>query len=431
MSVPLTKERLYYRCPTPQILMAAEIEGKFSEDALKTAVKKAVSRHELLSCKVIEEAGKVVFAKNDAPREPEIRFETEPFCWNAAVSAEEGRIFRYEEGELIRFRVYPAENGAVLLCSANHMVGDGLSFVYLFRDILTALGNPAAALSPAPLHLCDPKELTRRVKLPFSIRMMASGVERQWKKNGKQFTFADYEKLYTSYWSKRETAVLDAVFEPEETAALADWCHENGVTVNTALAAAFLLAAEESSVGVAVSVREKGYEGLGNFATGVSVDYFPSVDTGFDERTRELHALLHKKYDDPQSMLFLMKFMDALSPSLIDGAYFNAFGGYENPIAQRAAIMFGFRGTSKGVNLTNLTKLPIPAAYGACTLKSLSFVPPLVPGSQRLVGAATLNGRMCVTMHYDQKEEESMRECFSRAIGSLKRQAAGLAKDAE
>ena len=39
MSVPLTKERLYYRCPTPQILMAAEIEGKFSEDALKTAVK--------------------------------------------------------------------------------------------------------------------------------------------------------------------------------------------------------------------------------------------------------------------------------------------------------------------------------------------------------------------------------------------------------
>ncbi|MEA4822594.1 MAG: hypothetical protein VB111_00570 [Clostridiaceae bacterium] len=424
MSTPLTKERLYYRCPTPQVLMAAEIEGEVPDKALKAAIAKVFARHELLHCKVVEEAGTVVFAGNASPREPEIIYEEGPFTWNAAVSAEERRIFRYEEGELCRFRVYPSENGVVLLCSGDHLLGDGMSFVYLFRDILTALGNPSAPLEPMPIRLCDPKALTRRVKLPFAVRLMSSTVNRQWKRTGKTFSYADYEKLYTSYWGSRATAVLDAVFEPDETAALIDWCHANGVTVNSALAAAFLLAAEESSVGVAVNVRDKDYEGLGNFATGVSVDYFPSVDTGFDERARELHALLYKKLDDPQSLYFLLKFMDTIAPSLIDGAYFNAFGGYEHPIAQRAAVMFGFRGSAKGVNLTNLTKLPIPTVYGAYRLKSISFVPPLVPGSHRLVGAATLDGRMCVTMHYDQKEDESMRSCFTRAIGYLKRQTA-------
>ncbi len=424
MSIPLTKERLYYRCPTPQVLMAAEIEGEVSDKALKAAIAKVTARHELLRCKVVEEAGNIVFRENTSPRETEILFETEPFTWNAAVAAEERRIFRYEEGELCRFRVYPAENGAVLLCSGNHMLGDGMSLVYLFRDILTALGNPDAPLEPMPIRLCDPKALTRRVKLPFAVRLMSSSVNRQWKKSGKTFSFADYQKLYASYWDSRATAVLEDSFEPDETAALTGWCHANGVTVNSALAAAFLLAAEESSVGVAVSVRDKDYEGLGNFATGVSVDYFPAVDTGFGERTRELHALLYKKLGDPQSLYFLLKFMDAVAPSLIDGAYFNAFGGYEHPIAQRAAVMFGFRGSTKGVNLTNLTKLPIPTVYGAYRLKSISFVPPLVPGSQRLVGAATLGGRMCVTMHYDKKEEDSMRDCFNRAIGYLKRQTA-------
>lgn len=427
LSLKLTKERLYYRCPTPQILMAAAIDAssdRLTDEILRSAITRALSRHALLNCRILQDAnGEVSFTENPEPRLPEIVRETAPFDWNTVVSEEESRIFRYEDGELLRFRVFPTESGVLLFCSANHMIGDGTALVYLFRDILTALSQPQNPFPQADLQLCDPKEFGKSVKLPFSLRMMSRGINAQWKRSGKAFTFADYENLYRSYWQKHSTLVLSHTFELEETAAMTDWCHREGITVNTALGAAFLLASEESGLGVAVSIRDKesGYEGMGNYATGVSVNYFPSAETGFAERARELHALLRKKLDDPKALYFLLKFMDCVSPTLLDGAYFAAFGGYTNPIAQRAAGMFGFSGGKRGVNLTNLTKLPIPTDYGAYRLKELAFVPPLVPGCERLVGVATLDGRMSVTMHFDRKREDDMQECFQKAIATLSR----------
>ena len=433
MEIKLTKERLYFRCPTPQLLMAAELRGDgLTAEALKSAVHRAAAGHALLRCRVLLEGNEAVFTDSVEAPPPEVRFETEPFSWDAAVAAEEKRIFHPEDGETCRFRIYPAagEGGLVLLCSATHLVCDVQGLTYLFRDILKALAEPERVWTPQEPQLYDPAEYARAGKLPFALKIMISTLNRQWRREGKTFTSAEYAAMFDRYWSKLDTAVQACTFDKAETERLCKWCDENDVSLNTALAAAFALAAEESGVGLGLTVREKGYTGLGNFSTGVSADFFPSADTSFAERVRDLEYQFRRKLLDPKLRYFQLSFMSRISPELTDAAYFAAFGGYTNRFAAQAAGMFGFTGQSRGVSLTAAGELPIPVEYGPYRLEGLSFVPPLVPGCQRLLGAGILNGRLSVTMHYDRSRDEDMRACFEKAIGTLKRQGKAEA-DAE
>ena len=422
MEALLTKERLYFRSPTPQLLMAGEIEGEFTREALETAVRRAVSRHALLRCRVELRGKDAVFTDREPAPDPEIVWETEPFSWNAAAAAEEKRAFRAEEGELIRFRAYPGESFVTLLCSATQLVCEAESLIWLFRDILAALAAPETAPSAAPLQLYDPAAMTGRVRLPLATKLMLHTLKGQWKKTEKTFGPDEYAAMYEKYWANRATAVSDYVFDAEETAALTRWCGEQGIALGSCIAAAFALAAEESGVGLAFSVRPDGYEGMGNYGTGVSTDFFPSADTGFAERARELHGQFQRKLSDPAGRGFLLAVMDRMPPTLLDASYFAAFAGFQNPPASQAAAMFGLRGGSRGVNVNCLDAIGIPAAYGALRLRNLSVVPPLVPGCQRLVGAVLQDGCLSLTMRYDAEKAEDMRNCFEKAAATLRRQ---------
>ncbi len=423
MAIKINKERIYFRGPSATVLFVAAIEGSVPDSALTSAVRKACARYRVLSCKLIQDdAGEAFFVPCDPPRAVEVIADPEPFDWDRIVREEEKRVFRFEDGEFVRFRIFRGEDTTLLL-SGHHLAGDANAWVFLLRDIMTCLSDPDTTLPEIPITLCDPDTAAHGVKLPLSIRLMVKTVNGQWKRGGRQFSFEDYETLCQKYWEQRDTSVLKAVFQPEETEKLLAKCRELDITVNSALAAAFVLGAQESSVGVAVNVREKGCETLGNYATGISVDYFPDADTSFDTRAQEVHAAIYQKLSDPKARGFLLKFMSLIAPTLIDAAYFSAFGGYANPIASRAAQMFGFTGTPKGVSLTNLARLPIPCAYGKYRLREVVFVPPLVPGASRLVGAAALDGALCLTMHFDARETDRMQEDFSRAVGYLRRMA--------
>ncbi len=424
MESKLTKERLYFRCPTPQLLMAGEIEGAVSEEALRAAIQCAVSRHALLGYRVLRRDKDVVFTDREAAPAPEIVWEAQPFSWGAAVSAEEKRMFHAENGELIRFRVYPGENGPTLLCSATQLVCEAESLIWLFRDIMTALAAPDADPGTAPLQLYDPASVTRRVRLPLATKMMLLTLNGQWKRSERQFDDEEYAALFEKYWENRGTGVAECRFDADETAALQSWCGEQGIALGSCIAAAFALAAEESGVGLAFSVREDTYEGMGNFATGVSTDFFPSADTGFAERARELHGHFRRKLGDPRSRCFLLAVMDRMTPSLLDASYFVAFSGFQNPAAAQAAAMFGLRGSGRGVNVNCVDTVSIPAEYGGFRLRSLSVVPPLVPGCQRLAGAVIQDGCLNLTMRYDIGRAEEMQNCFDKAEATLRRQTA-------
>ena len=93
-----------------------------------------------------------------------------------------------------------------------------------------------------------------------------------------------------------------------------------------------------------------------------------------------------------------MQFMNGLSGTLVDAAYFSAFDSYKNKSAKMTAKMFGYSKNPQGISITNLTKIPIPTEYGTNRLSNYLCIPPLVPNLKMVVGISTLDESMSITM---------------------------------
>ena len=85
----------------------------------------------------------------------------------------------------------------------------------------------------------------------------------------------------------------------------------------------------------------------------------------------------------------------------------------------------GYRGPKKSaLGVTNLTVLPLQTDYGPFGIEQLTFVPPAVSYTQRVIGAATLCGQLCLTYHL-MRDDAQERRFFKQAIDALA-QDAGL-----
>lgn len=171
-------------------------------------------------------------------------------------------------------------------------------------------------------------------------------------------------------------------------------------------------AKELSDVGHAASIREKGYTGMGNFATGISTKYQYNENLSFWENAKNVQKLLYEKLQSPAKKYFLLQFMGQIEPTLIDAIYFAACSDYSNATAITFAKMFGYAENPKGISITNLTRLPIAEDYGKFKMTDYTFVPPLVLNSQRIIGVASFGHRMNIALHLNKDQSVEMHRAF-------------------
>lgn len=152
-------------------------------------------------------------------------------------------------------------------------------------------------------------------------------------------------------------------------------------------------------MGMAANIREKGFNGMGNYATGISIKYHYNEKLDFTENARQVQDLIYGKLNDASKKYFLLQFMRNIEPTLIDAIYFNVCDDYHNKTASAFGSMFGYNGNPKGISITNLTKLPIAADYGEYEIKDFAFVPPLVLNAKRIIGIASIGRKMVLSLH--------------------------------
>lgn len=175
---------------------------------------------------------------------------------------------------------------------------------------------------------------------------------------------------------------------------------ENKITVNTIVTTALIRASGElSDVGMAVNVREDGFIGMGNYATGISVKYQYNEKKNFIENAETVQKMIYDKLNNASKKYFLLQFMRSIEPTLIDAIYFNACCDYNNKTAEIFSKMFGYKGNPKGISITNLTKLPIETKYGSYEITDFVFVPPLVLNAKIIIGIATIGRKMVLSLH--------------------------------
>lgn len=414
----INKERTWVYSPTPNIVIKTTINAVIEKDKLQTAINKAIEANEILSCCIGFDSNQETYYKPQSNSKYSINeYKTE---WQKVAFDQAKEPFRPEKGNLIRFFYSYKDNNTELLLIAHHLMGDGTSYAYLIQDIMQVLIGKD--LVKKPIELYSMADLSKKSKLTFIMRIMMKGFNRNFKKSGKAFTPDEYYNMAKKYHENTDIHIETESFSREEYLHMKEMSKNNNVTLNTTIVTALLQAADEKSdIGHAVSIRKPGYEGMGNFATGISTQNQYDRNKGFFENAHMVQDDIYNKLNNEKKKYFLLQFMGGITGSLQDAIYFAACDGYENKTARQFATMFGYMGNPKGISVTNLTKLPIADTYGDLKLLDFTFVPPLVLNSQRIIGIATLGDKMTITM--SMKKDDKMQKnltFFEKAIEILR-----------
>ena len=387
------KERLYLFAPAAAILLLVTFQRAVPPERLQSAIRRAAARQAVLGSRVQQQPDGSAFFTPCNPPLLSVQLPGTEETPEALMRREMQTPFAVERGEWMRHYCWQPEGGrTVWLLSCHHMAGDGIAMLYFLRDVQKALFNPSLCWQREPFYLCVPGEL--QGALPVPMRWGMAALNRQWKKTGHGFTPEDREKLLPAYWAKRNLSMAQKMVEPEQLTQWLAACRLHHTTLTAAwLAAVLLVTGEAMDAGIAVSIRPAGLESMANWATGISIRCTPD-HRAFWETARDIRRRMLRKSENPAKRKFLLHFLHALSPTLIDAAYFAAFDGFNNKAAGRLCRMFGYDGHPKSCSVTNLLRAPL--ADGA--IETIAFYPPMVPNAKRLFGLVTAGDRLCATL---------------------------------
>jgi NRPS condensation-like uncharacterized protein len=415
----IDKERTWVYAPVNSIVIKVDIKGVSHEDQLKEAIRATVNHYDMFHQKItVDQDGKAYYESTDTC-EPVIKAMEKD--WMQVAKEQERLPFRIDKGEFIRFFYDKTETGMTLLIIAHHIAGDGISFTYFIEDILRSLAGEN--IEYKKLELFNMNKLPRKARLRPPITWLIRYMNRQWKKSGKIFSFNDYYDMHQKYWQQKETAIYTYYLENEIYDIIYKYSKEHQLTINTLITTALIRASEElSDVGMAVSIRDKGFTGMGNYASGISVKYRYDEKKSFAENAGKVQKMIYDKLNNPSKKYFLLQFMRSIAPTLIDAIYFNACGDFNNKTAEMFSKMFGYKGNPKGISITNLTKLPIQLKHGDYELEDAVFIPPLVLNAKRIIGIAAIDRKIILSLHVNNDDEaEEHHKFFNKGMEYLKK----------
>ena len=109
---------------------------------------------------------------------------------------------------------------------------------------------------------------------------------------------------------------------------------------------------------------------------------------------------MKKKLKNARLKYFILPFMAAFDPTLVDAVNLEFAGTFHSKTSAKLARLLGYGENTKDLSVTNLTRADIPTAYGKFTLTDLVFVPPVVSYGKNIVGMVTVGERLNTVYHH-------------------------------
>ncbi len=450
-------ERLFRHSPYSIVTMVARIKGNVSKSMLENAVSKVQQRHPNLRVRIREDNDHVPwFTSEEAGEIPIDVVPRESDDHWIQVHQEASQIpFEFDVRPAIRFTLVqsPAISELIILC--HHIICDGLSLAYLARDLMVHLGDPTrkveVLLDPVPI---DRDNLPEDVSLNPIVRFFINRINRKWEEDKTFFDQEDYENLNEAYWSNFEHKILSVELSEAQTSALVERCRKNGVTVNTALTAAFVGAQHvvqgdrsyHPIIGVGVNVRDRlrkpPGESMGFYAGVVMPKHKYDGRISFWENAQRLHKQLKPMYTNKNLFSDFVSWC-YLEPAILEAVNFKKLGGLVAPRQSRCQRLSAFGKRDDvvlailkrdkresldrlimGTAVTNLGRLDFPTEYGPLELDRLIMQPggafPLV-NVNLVLGAVTCSGKLSLVVEYAEQavDTETMGKVKDKAMEFL------------
>lgn len=405
----LKTERMHLFTPNVNVVTKVKINGHIEKSVLDQAMNQVVDANEILRSKIIiENDGQAYY---QVLSHNHIKIRQSDVSWKDLMDREKEIAFDLEAGELIRV-FYSFENQATeVVLITHHLAADGLSCQMIVDQLLQALNG--RQLDQSSINIIDSSEFPPDTKLPIATRLYAAYINKKWQKRGRVFNYKDYKTLFKGYWDTHKTCVLIEEIEANLVEQLRGYCKKNQVTVNSAVTTAYLKACgHQADFGMAVSVRCKSHAGLGNYASGIGLTMTYDYDKSFAVNCQMVHKAIYKKLGNPANKYYVLKFFDAIEQTLMDAVMMVAFTGYSQKTANYLSKLMGYSGKKIDFGISNLGRLNTSGNKGPYEIQDYVFVPPIIPNNKRVIGVATLNGRLTMAMHVQDQGFMDAEETF-------------------
>ena len=409
--------RLLYRAPYCDILMMARFYGRISMESLETALSKARIKYPLLNSRILQDSnGNAEFAFDYVHKFPIKIFDKKSDADWIELAWDEQKIpFDLEKGPLIKFLLFEAIDTTDVVIICHHCICDGLSLIYLIKDIAIFLDDTNAMVQPLPVPpAIIPENLSVNISVGFVgllTKLLAKSLNHAWNKSKVLFTEQDYEHLYKEYWKKKNIGLMAFSLPKNTTTALIEKCRAKQVSVNSALTTAFSLAQYDlqgnkqsylKKALLAIDIRhlfkDNPGENFGFLAIGNEI-YLPSGKDEFWSIAKKFNTKIKEMLADPKKFLSLMAPLDYIEPTLFDAIYFAESGTLKNKTATRFKNIILSK-TGKPKRSLDITNLGIVKDYNS-NLKTIFFIPIISSNYEKTLGIVTINGEMNIVIMHD------------------------------
>ena len=357
--------RMQLRVPYANVVMYGVFETTVSKDDLEKTVLFLSDKHKLLNCHIETDQENKVWYVIDKKLLPEVNTLKSKNI-NEILINELKHRFDFENGPLIRFTLLN-QTETTLIINCHHAICDGMSLVYLFKDIMRILSGKNIKIEQKMPVFLEPENIPQRVGTPIS-RFFISLINKKWSKKPISFSNQLYQEVHTDFWKEYKPQIISFKFSKEETANIVSQCKQNNVSVNSGLVTAFLYAEKQlfgqkdysSKVIVTDNLRthlkDQPGESMGNFVSTVRSYLEYSENKTFWENAQIFHKKIKRLLEKD---LFKNQLIGLFSPKFLDVMMLNHFGQREDKLAKKMIKRAGMNKLNSTFTIANLGRIEI------------------------------------------------------------------------
>ncbi len=408
--------RMHIRMPNANVVLYGVFETTVSKDDLEKTVLFLSDKHKLLNCYIETDKKNKVWYVIDKKLLPEVNT-PRSININEILINELKHRFDFEKGPLIRFTLLN-QTETTLIINCHHAICDGMSLIYLFKDIARILSGKNIKIEQKMPVFLEPENIPQRLGNPIS-RFFISSINKKWNKKTISFSNQKYQEVHNNFWKEYKPQIISFKFSKEETANIVSQCKQNNVSVNTGLVTAFLYAEKQlfgqkdysSKVIVTDNLRThlktQPGESMGFFISTLKPILEYSEKKTFWENAQIFHKKIKRLLEKD---LFNNQLIGLFTPIFLDVMMLNLFGQREDKRVKKLLKKAGMNKLNFTFTIANLGRVEIADNSEKLKLKTL-FGPMAVSNAmEKYISVLTINNELHFSICFNENiiDQESI-----------------------
>lgn len=430
----VNNERKFLRSPAANVSVTAQILGAISHDSLRKALDSIQKIHPLTGARVEFNATKdAFFSRSNIPPIPlRIVPRVSDMTWFESIQEEHLTPFNAEKGPLLRFILNYSPDLSELTVFSQHSICDATALAYLLRDILMIMSDSPIPINPVSVPRLEIASIPQLQKdNSFGTRLKEKIIAKmniKWLANPYYFDQTDYEAMYQAYQSQYQYNAVILELDSSNTENILQKCRNHGVTMNSALTMAFLMAYQQIGgkfrrknprLAIPYDLRSRIPEipknSFGLFVSSIELQPTLNRNKSFWENVQQFHRMAKTKIES-REVFGAVKNLDLLDPTLMDVmTSFAVHGPLVSSNSPCYEKIHKFISDNKNIAIkiasnfvsalpdminTNLGRLDFSMNYGNLRLNKMYFTPSASHAVPLLLGIVGVAGITAITLNF-------------------------------